>query len=65
MSGQRLIDRIVHCFEHHVVQTAAVIGVANIHARALPDCFQPFEYFDIGRVVFAHLFLSLAQKREI
>ena len=32
---QRLIDRVVHKLEHHMVQACAVIGVADIHTRAL------------------------------
>ena len=34
MAGQRLVDRIVGDLEHHVVEARAVVGVADIHARA-------------------------------
>ena len=32
---KRLIDRVVHKLEHHMMQACAVIGVADIHTRAL------------------------------
>ena len=37
VAGQGLVDGVVDDFEHHVVQAAAVIGVADVHAR-------PFAY---------------------
>ena len=37
MSGERFVDRVVRYFEHHVVQAAAVIGVADIHSRPLAN----------------------------
>ena len=37
MSSERFVDRVVRYFEHHVVQTAAVIGVADIHSRPLAN----------------------------
>ena len=37
MSGERFVDRVVRNFEHHVVQAAAVIGVADIHSRPLAN----------------------------
>ena len=38
--GERLIDRVVHHLENHVVQTGAVIGIADVHSRALADCLE-------------------------
>ena len=35
VAGQRLVDGVVDDLEHHVVQTGAVIGVADVHAGAL------------------------------
>ena len=37
MSGERFVDRIVRYFEHHMVQAAAIIGVADIHSRPLAN----------------------------
>jgi hypothetical protein len=31
MTGQGFVDRVVHDLEDHVVQTGAVIGVADVH----------------------------------
>jgi hypothetical protein len=46
-----LVDAVVHDLIHHVVQTRAVVGVADIHARAFPDSLQPLENLDgIGGV---------------
>ena len=43
MAGQRFVDRIVQHFEHQVVQSGAVRGVADVHARTLADRFETFE----------------------
>ena len=37
MSGKRFVDRVVRYFEHHVVQAAAVIRIADIHSRPLAN----------------------------
>jgi hypothetical protein len=50
-SGEMFVDRVVENLENHVVQTA-LIGVADVHARALADGFEPFEFIDLRRVVF-------------
>ena len=51
VAGQRLVDGVVHHLEHHVVQTRAVGGVADVHAGALAYCLQPLEHLDrIGAV---------------
>ena len=34
IAGQRFVDRVVDDFVDHVMQARAVIGVADIHARA-------------------------------
>ena len=46
VSGQGFIDRIVHDFIDHMVQTGPVIGVANIHSRPLAHGFKPFQNLD-------------------
>src|SRR5690349_18674352 len=49
-SGEMFVDRIVDDFINHVMQTA-LVRVADIHARALPDRFQPLEFVDLRSVV--------------
>ena len=51
VAGQRFIDRVIDDFEDHVVQAGAVIGVADIHARALTHGIKTFQYLDARRVV--------------
>jgi len=52
MAGEGLVDRIVRHFEHHVMQAAAVVGVADIHAGALADRVQALENLDRIRAIF-------------
>ena len=48
---QRLVDGVVHHLIDHVVQTRAVVGVADIHAGALAHRIQALENLDgIGAV---------------
>ncbi|MCY1415775.1 hypothetical protein D9M71_312690 [compost metagenome] len=59
VAGQRLVDRVIDHFEHHVVQTATIIGVANVHTGTLAYGIQPFQHFNAGgvvRLIFAHAF---------
>jgi hypothetical protein len=51
VTGQGLVDGVVHDLEDHVVQAGAVGGVADVHAGALAHRFQPFELLDAGFVV--------------
>ena len=46
MTGQRLVDAVVHDLVDHVVQTRPVVGVADIHARPLANGFQSLENLD-------------------
>ena len=46
MACQSFIDRIINDLIDHMVQTGAVICVANIHARPLTHSLQPFENLD-------------------
>ena len=51
VTGQSLVNAVVDNFVHHVVQTRAIVGVADIHARAFADGIQPLENLDgIGAV---------------
>jgi hypothetical protein len=43
MTGQRLVDRVVHDLEDHVVQAGAVIGVADVHSGRLRTASRPFK----------------------
>ena len=52
VTGKRLVDRVVDDLVHHVVQAGAVVGVADIHARALAHRVEAAEDFDLfGGVV--------------
>ena len=52
VTGQSLVNPVVHDLVHHVVQARAVIRVADIHARTFADSFQAFENLDGIRAVF-------------
>ncbi len=54
VAGERLVDRIVDDFIHHVVQAGAVIGVADIHARTLAHRIEALEDLDRFGVVVGH-----------
>ncbi|MCY1515125.1 hypothetical protein D9M68_497010 [compost metagenome] len=62
VAGECLVDGVVDDLEHHVVQTGTVIGVADVHARALAYGIQAFQHLDAGRVVrvvLAHAFTPM------
>jgi hypothetical protein len=42
MSGESLIDTIIHYFEYHVMKASTVISVTDIHPWPLADGFQAF-----------------------
>ena len=46
MAGQRLVNRIIRDLKHHMVQARTIIGIANIHARALTHRIKAFENLD-------------------
>ena len=50
---QRFVDGVVDDFEHHVVQTGAVMDVADVHAGPLADRLQAFQGGDAVGVVIA------------
>src|SRR5690606_34808781 len=59
VAGQGFVDRVIDDLEDHVVQTGAVVGIADVHAGTLAHGIEAFEYLDarrIVRVVFAHAF---------
>ena len=47
VAGERFIDGVVDDFVDHVMQSGDVVGVADVHAGALADGVQAFEYFDV------------------
>ena len=52
MAGKRLVDAVVDDLVHHVVQAGAVVGVADVHARALANRIEALEDLDrFGAVV--------------
>ena len=64
ISCQSLIDGVVHHLEHHVVQAGTVIGIADVHARALAHRFQAFEYLDVARIVMVVLIVLLSHAQQ-
>ena len=50
-AGEVLVDGIVEHFEDAMVETA-LVGVADIHAGALADGFEAFEFVDLFGAVF-------------
>ena len=56
VAGERLVDGVVGHLEHHVVQAAAVPGVADIHPGALAHRFETLENLDVCRIVCGHGF---------
>ena len=52
MAGQRLVDGVVDHLVDHVVQARAVVGVADIHARALAHRIEPLQHLDAVGAVF-------------
>ena len=52
VAGQRFVDRVVDDLVNEVVQTALACG-ADVHPRALADCFQSLEHLDLSGGVIA------------
>ena len=56
MSGERFVNGVVEHLEHHVVQAAAVLRVADIHTGAFAYRFQAFQHlYAVGAVFFVFL----------
>jgi hypothetical protein len=51
MAGQRLVDGVIDHLEHHVVQAAAVVGVADVHSGPFSDGVEPSQDFDFAGIV--------------
>ncbi len=51
MASQGFVDRVVDNLEHHVMQTGAVMDVADIHAGTLADRLQAFQCSDAVGIV--------------
>ncbi len=54
VAGDRLVHGVVEHLRHQVVQ-GALVGAADVHARALADRLQPFEHLDVGGAIGAGL----------
>ena len=55
MTSQGFINRVIDNFKHHVMQSGAIAGIADIHARAFANRFEAFQYLDTVGVVFLAL----------
>ena len=52
VTRKRFVDGVVDDFVHHVVQAAAIVGVADIHARPLADGIEALQNPDRFRAIF-------------
>ena len=53
IAGERLVDGVVHHLVDHVVEAGAVVGIADVHARALAHGIEPAQDLDrIGVIGF-------------
>ena len=52
VAGEHLVDGVVDDLVDHVVQAGAVVGVADIHARALADRVEALQDLDRFGAVF-------------
>ncbi len=46
VTRERFVDGVVHDLEYHVMQTGAVIRIADVHTRAFAYRIKPFQDFD-------------------
>ena len=51
MTCQRFVNGVIDHFKNHMVQTGTIVGVTNVHPRALADSIQAFKDLDVGCVV--------------
>ncbi len=67
VAGERLVDGVVDDFEHHMVQSGAIVGVADVHPGTLSDRIEALEDLDISGVVSgcAHALMSGQAKPDI
>jgi hypothetical protein len=57
VTGQGFIDGVIHDLEDHVMQTAAVIGITDVHSGSLSygvETFQDFDFTGVVDVVICH-----------
>jgi hypothetical protein len=52
VAGQRFVDRVIDDLVDHVVQAAAIVGVADVHARPLAHGIEAFQNPDRFSAVF-------------
>jgi hypothetical protein len=52
VSGQSFVNGVIHHLKHHVMQAGAIIGITDIHPRALSNGVKPFENLDIFGAIF-------------
>ena len=50
-TGKRFVDGVIDDLVDHVMQAGTVVGIADIHPRALADGIQSFEHLDRFSVV--------------
>ena len=60
MTGQRFVDPVIDDLVHHMVQTAAVIGVTDIHTGALAHRFETLQNLDGIRTIFCGILLGFS-----
>jgi len=53
VAGQGLVDGVVDHLEDHVVQARAIVGIADVHARALAHRIEALEDLDVRGIVTA------------
>src|SRR5471032_1665975 len=46
VAGESFVDRVIDHLEHHVVQTAAIVGVTNVHTGTFAYGIQAFQHFN-------------------
>jgi hypothetical protein len=51
IARQGFVDRVVDHLENHMMQTRAVIRVADVHAGTFADRLKPFQDFDAAGIV--------------
>src|SRR5690554_3002999 len=51
VTRQSLVDGVIHQFKDHVVQAGAIVGIADVHTRALAHRIQSLKDFDTGGTV--------------
>ena len=56
MAGERFVDGVVDDFVDHMMESGAIVGVADVHARALADRVEAFQDLDRLGAVFAIAF---------